>query len=789
MRVTQTRGEARRLCTIAARNYGASVRLLVETFAAHHADVEITVLFVDATGDECFPDLPCEVLSPEALPIARDDFLRMATYYDVTELSTSLKPLLLRHLLDRGAPSVMYLDPDIEVFSPLDDLFELAEASRVVLTPHVMSPMPRDGLNISEETLMASGQFNLGFVAVDPGSRDFLDYWWERTRLHALSDHTQAQAYFVDQRWVDAVPVLFEHAQCRDPACNVAYWNLHERELEVDEHDRWSVDGSPLRFFHYSGHLASDPGRLSKYVEPPERIDVAERPALQRLLRERSARMLALESESGPPPYRWKRAPNGLELTKTIRRIFWAEVRSAEVAGAPAPQHAFGADGGQTLTAWLLEPAAPGTALTRFQHAIWGDYLHYQVLFPDPLGDDAARFIDAFRVDFTLLALTPLALRPAPRSVTNGLPGVNLVGYLDGEFGMATHGRMIARTVRASGIPMATTVLRPPEHEHRHAYPATMGGAPFRLNLLCMNADGLLVFSETPTFHELRSRTCVGVWAWEIGALPEAMRPAFDLVDEIWCASDHVRSLLDASAERPTRKHPLAIDIPASPPAITCTDLGLPADRFLFGFVFDYRSVVSRKNPLGLINAYRRAFAPTDGAALILKSINSGSAPEQAAIVEATAGGRADIHLLDHHLDDVEMNALFHLLDCYVSLHRSEGLGLTIASAMAAGTPAIATGWSGNLEFMDDEDDLLIPYTLVDVGPNAEPYPPDAPWAEPDLDAAADVMRRVFDTPGLATELGGRARAKIAAVADVDRAAQWFAERFATLTGIEVMPA
>ena len=133
------------------------------------------------------------------------------------------------------------------------------------------------------------------------------------------------------------------------------------------------------------------------------------------------------------------------------------------------------------------------------------------------------------------------------------------------------------------------------------------------------------------------------------------------------------------------------------------------------------------------------------------------------------------------------MRALFHLLDCYVSLHRSEGLGLTIATAMAAGTAAIATGWSGNLEFMDEDDSVLIPYTLVEVGPDAAPYPDTALWADPDLDAAAEQMRRVVDTPNLAYELGLRGRSRISTVGDARRSAAWFAARFAALTGVEAV--
>jgi glycosyltransferase involved in cell wall biosynthesis len=199
--------------------------------------------------------------------------------------------------------------------------------------------------------------------------------------------------------------------------------------------------------------------------------------------------------------------------------------------------------------------------------------------------------------------------------------------------------------------------------------------------------------------------------------------------------------------------------------------------------VFDYSSVLQRKNPLGLVEAYCRAFGPGDGARLVIKTIHADIWPAAAAQVREAAGDRDDIIFLDGYLDSIEMRALFHLLDCYVSLHRSEGLGLTLASAMAAGTPAIATGWSGNLEFMTPENSILCPYDLVEVGPGADPYPAEARWANPDLDAAAGAMRRMVDQPGFTEDLGAKARTTFADNFRPSVAAPWFVERFNALTG------
>ena len=139
------------------------------------------------------------------------------------------------------------------------------------------------------------------------------------------------------------------------------------------------------------------------------------------------------------------------------------------------------------------------------------------------------------------------------------------------------------------------------------------------------------------------------------------------------------------------------------------------------------------------------------------------------------AADRPDIEVRDGYLGQQATRALIELTDAYASLHRAEGFGLTMADAMAAGKPVIATGYSGNLDFMDPATAHLVPYELMEVGSGAEPYPADAVWAEPDLDAAADLMRAVFDDRTAAAELGSAARTHVRERNGIHPAAQFLA--------------
>ncbi len=179
----------------------------------------------------------------------------MKAIYGVTEFATAVKPWLFRTLL-AAHETVTYLDPDIKVFAPLDDIPVLALEHGIVLTPHLLEPLPRDDLEPSETTILQSGMFNLGFVAVGPKAIPFLDWWSERLARECIIAPEAGR--FVDQRWVDFVPTLFDHVVQRDPGLNVAWWNLSDRTVRWN--GRWEVDGVPIRFFHFSGYSPETPG-------------------------------------------------------------------------------------------------------------------------------------------------------------------------------------------------------------------------------------------------------------------------------------------------------------------------------------------------------------------------------------------------------------------------------------------------------------------------------------------------------------------------------------------------
>jgi glycosyltransferase involved in cell wall biosynthesis len=171
-------------------------------------------------------------------------------------------------------------------------------------------------------------------------------------------------------------------------------------------------------------------------------------------------------------------------------------------------------------------------------------------------------------------------------------------------------------------------------------------------------------------------------------------------------------------------------------------DFGIPGSSFVFLTIFDMLSVYQRKNPLAVIKAFSQALRGAGDWFLVLKVNHPETAPERMRELK-NAAAPYPAKILDSTLPRPDLNALINCCDCLVSLHRSEGFGLTMAEAMALGKPVIATAYSGNVDFTKPGNSFLVDYGLRRVGPDCDPYPSTASWAEPSIEHAATQMRLV----------------------------------------------
>ena len=718
-----------------------------------------------------------ELVRPAQIGLTAWDEMRGA--YDVLELSTAVKPWLLRWLLqehDDGSGTA-YLDPDICVTSRMVELEATLLKHSAVLTPHVTRGMPRDGKRPSETDILLAGVYNLGFIGLSNSApaHELLDWWSERllTDCHVAPE----RALFVDQRWVDFVPGLVAELDIlRDPTYNVAYWNLPERRLSTAEDGTYEVNGRPLRFYHFSGYDPDAPDTLSKHQNRTRLVD---EPVLLGLCHAYADTLNANGYDDVRDfPYEHDLLPSGMRLTKLMRSLYRAGVEADQLRAT-----IFTTSGEVEFVAWLNEAAVDEPQLTRYLYALWSQRADLQRAYPHPGGGDREGFLgwcavhgrSQVGIPEALLARDPQELDgpaaaavPVPAAARSprrrsGLPlGVNVVGYLRSELGVGEVARQFISALDAAGVPALPVGLHAPDNRQGHSYAtAAQDRNPFAVNLICVNADGLPAFAAEAGREFLDDKYNIGVWWWETSRFPPEHLGAFEYLDEVWAGSRFIAETLSAVAPIPVVHVPLALDFPLTLPRDPGA-LGLP-DAYTFLFSYDYNSVAARKNPLGALEAYTRAFGPEDGTILVLKSINGDRHASAHRRVREAAADRTDVIVLDEYLDQADKDRLMASCDCYVSLHRSEGFGLTLAEAMFHGKPVVGTGYSGNMDFMTEANSYPVAYTMAAVGGGAEPYAADEEWAEPDLDDAVRLLRHVRKNPSEAAARGARAAADIRA--------------------------
>ncbi|GFK93752.1 Alpha-monoglucosyldiacylglycerol synthase [Fundidesulfovibrio magnetotacticus] len=251
--------------TIVSANYLSHAVTLCDSFKHFHPDKDFIIALVDDVSDEVLEMFPCAGRIVKITDFAIPDFSRMAYRYSVIELNTAVKPYILGRLFESALyGKIIYLDPDIELFHPLDAAYSALDAHSIALTPHITKPY-FDGKSPGDHAILLSGAYNLGFLGIKDcaSARNLLDWWKEKLFVDCVSD--TGNGYFVDQRWLDLAPCFCpDHKIIFDDGYNVAYWNLHERRLSHID-GAWRANDVPLVFFHYSGYSPYLPWQLSRH--------------------------------------------------------------------------------------------------------------------------------------------------------------------------------------------------------------------------------------------------------------------------------------------------------------------------------------------------------------------------------------------------------------------------------------------------------------------------------------------------------------------------------------------
>jgi glycosyltransferase involved in cell wall biosynthesis len=310
----------------------------------------------------------------------------------------------------------------------------------------------------------------------------------------------------------------------------------------------------------------------------------------------------------------------------------------------------------------------------------------------------------------TSAKLSWLALKPAvteSKAEPEKPFGLNIYGFAYGELGIGEDLRMAVDCCEAAGIPYH--VINVDAGNTRQADLHLKGRVndsaklpPYNTNLFCLPAfdtvSRIFMQKGATVFDSYRN---IGWWPWELAVFPKAWRPyAFELVDEVWASSTFLEDMYKKSTDKPVKVMPLAVSVERMKP-YPRKHYGLPENKFLYLYIFDFNSSIARKNPLAAVKAFKSAFKSSDKTVgLVLKTMNTdpNNVLWKSFVNECQTDKR--IQLITETLDRTEVLGLINICDAYLSLHRAEGYGRTLAEAMLLGKPVIATNYSGNVDFM-----------------------------------------------------------------------------------------
>jgi hypothetical protein len=387
-----SRSPARRppaACTIVSRNFLSYARVLANSYARHEPGGRFYLLVVDGLPDGAEVGADVCLLGPEDLALPY--FYEMCFEYDVAELCTAIKPSVLLLLFNRfREEEVIFFDPDILILRPLEELREPLASASIVLTPNLMKPLPLDGKRPIDQDILIAGTFNLGFIALRRSEQalEFLRWWEERLRNGgAVVD--VPKGLMTDQKWVDLAPTLFPDTVIfRDDTYNVAWWNIHHREV-TRRGEQFLVNGRPLTFYHFSGFSPARPGVFTKECE--NRTKLTEGTALADLFRLYvDLHMKNGFAETGKWQYRYSRFDNGVVVNLLLRRLY-LDLSAAERAPFGDP---FRTGGPDSFFAWATRPQPAEGNLSPFLLSLYRVRFDLAAEFPDVRGKHREAFLE-----------------------------------------------------------------------------------------------------------------------------------------------------------------------------------------------------------------------------------------------------------------------------------------------------------------------------------------------------------------------------------------------------------
>lgn len=356
--------------------------------------------------------------------------------------------------------------------------------------------------------------------------------------------------------------------------------------------------------------------------------------------------------------------------------------------------------------------------------------------------------------------------------------GVNLIGNIKAETGLGQSCRLVASALQETKVPMNVyqyTQLGTQKTGDASWDDKISDTLPYDVNLIHINPHelGITYLQMDKSVWDYRYN--IAYWLWELEEFPDEWTPCFHCLDEIWAPSEFICDAIRKKTDLPVHCMPYHVEAVIHKESKRA-DFHLPEDKFLFLMMYDHSSVMERKNPLGVLKAFKQAFArDNDKVGLVIKINNPTKEDEQR--IGEILDGYTNVYLIKETLDRDAVNSLTKCVDVVVSLHRAEGFGLVLAEAMLLGTPTIATNWSSNTEFMNEDVGCMVDAKLITIEKDMPPFKAGNRWADPDISQAAGYMVKLFEDKAFYQELAVKAKKHAEEVLGMERASGLMEQR------------
>lgn len=362
--------------------------------------------------------------------------------------------------------------------------------------------------------------------------------------------------------------------------------------------------------------------------------------------------------------------------------------------------------------------------------------------------------------------------------------GVNLIGNIKAETGLGQSCRLVASALMQTDTKMSVyqyTQLGTQKTGDTSWDAKISRDLPYDINLIHINPYemGITYLQMDKSAWDYRYN--IAYWLWELEEFPDEWTPCFHCLDEIWAPSEFICSAIRKKTPLPVRCMPYHVEV-SMQREFGRSDFGLPEDKFLFLMMYDHSSGMERKNPVGVLKAFKSAFPKeNDKVGLVIKVNNFTKEDEEK--ISALLDEYTNIYLIKETLDRDHINSLTKCVDAVVSLHRAEGFGLVLAEAMLLGTPVIATNWSSNTEFMNAETGCMVDYKMTVIERDMPPFKAGNRWADPDIMQAAAYMQKLYEDKEYYQQMAVNAREHIQKLLSMERIAGLMKKRLAEIYG------